>query len=163
MYTTREMQAEEGEAASAVAAFNQELQATTIRTTVNGDAKTLNDFLLEELQLAHTPGVTSLNFTTVPADSPELQHRLEEFAQMLERDKEELHNAWGVIIITQNQANLKRIDLFITWDEVKVEGGKPVKDDKGEPVLVLDKEGKPIRRINTKHIFIHQNAAYFSH
>jgi quinol-cytochrome oxidoreductase complex cytochrome b subunit len=163
MYATREIEAGSDEAVNAVGAFNKELKETTVTINKQGDTKTLDKLVMDELANGHIPGVTALNFTPIPSDAPQFKHVMQEFEQMLEDNNHELHNAWGAIVVTQNQANLKRLDVIITWDEVKVENGKPVLDDKGQPVLSVDKDGKPIRRINTSHIFIHQDSAYFTH
>jgi quinol-cytochrome oxidoreductase complex cytochrome b subunit len=146
-YTTREIEAGSEEASAAVSAFNEEMT-----TSVEG--------VISYLESQHLP-LASLRFNTVPADAPRLHHALQEFAELLEKEHVELHNAWGAIIITQNQPNLKRIDLVISWDEVQLEGGNPVLDANGQPILVLNENGEPNRRINGAHIFINENSAYF--
>ncbi len=152
MYTTREIEAGRDEATSAVAAFNQEIEQ-------NG----LKGELLLELQNTHYLPINNLNFVTIPADAPELYKVMEHFNKRLQQNQDELHNPWGAFIITQNQANMKRVDIIISWDEVLIENGAPVKDANGQPVLVLDAEGNPIRRQNIHHVFIHQDAGYFAH
>jgi ubiquinol-cytochrome c reductase cytochrome b subunit len=124
------------------------------------EATTPGEGVIVYLESQHLP-LGSLRFNTVPADAPELRHALQEFAELLEKEHVELHNAWGAIIITQNQPNLKRIDLVISWDEVQLQGGNPVLDENGQPILILDENGLPKRRINGAHIFINQNSAYF--
>jgi quinol-cytochrome oxidoreductase complex cytochrome b subunit len=163
MYTTREIEAGADNASSAVAAFNQEIKNTTV-FTADKQNETLEKQLMDTLASQHVPGLsTSANFTTVPVDAPELRHALAEFDKMLKDADEELYNAWGAVVITQNQNNLKRIDLVLSWDEVKVENGHPVLDDKGQPVLLRDANGNPIRQVKTDILFIHRDAAYFSH
>lgn len=152
MYTTREIEAGRDEAASAVAAFNQEIEQSGLEAE-----------LLLELQNTDYLPVNNLNFTTIPADAPELHNVMEHFTKRLRENRDELHNAWGAFIITQNQANMKRVDIVISWDEVQVENGAPVKDANGQPVLVLDADGNPIRGQNIHHLFIHQDAGYFAH
>ncbi len=152
MYTTREFEAEAGQQTAAVSAFNQEIEST------GQEAQVLN-----ELQNLDYLPVSSLNFATIPADAPELRRVIGEFAEMIKKDKDELANAWGGIIITQNQANLKRVDVIISWDTVLVEDGRPVKDENGEPVLVRDESGNVVRSQNIQHIFIHEDAGYFAH
>lgn len=152
MYTTREVEAGRGEAASAVAAFNQEIEQ-------NG----LERELLLELQNTDYLPINNLNFVTIPADAPELYKVMEHFNKRLQENRDELHNPWGAFIITQNQSNMKRVDIIISWDEVLIENGAPVKDANGQPVLLLDAEGNPIRRQNIHHVFIHQDAGYFAH
>lgn len=121
---------------------------------------TLSEELLSHLSAAHL-NVAALRFNPVPADAPELHHALEEFAHMIERENKELYNGWGTIIITQNQEDLKRIDLVIGWDEVLLENGVPVLDENGNPTPVLDANGNPIRRYSSEHVFINENSAYF--
>jgi hypothetical protein len=38
-----------------------------------------------------------------------------------------------------------------------------VLDADGQPVLVLGADGNPIRRYDTRHLFIHEAAGYFAH
>jgi quinol-cytochrome oxidoreductase complex cytochrome b subunit len=217
-YTTREIEAGPEEAASAVTAFNQELEAPIVVPTIvpteataepgaavaaeateiatsevtaeataestaiaeaataepQADATleataeaaatpepvTLTDTLIEYLGTQHLP-LAGLRFNTVPADAPELHHALQEFADLLEKENVELYNAWGAVIITQNQPGLKRLDLLIYWDEVQLKGGNPVLDANGQPIPVLDENGQPKRRVNSAHIFIDENSAYF--
>jgi ubiquinol-cytochrome c reductase cytochrome b subunit len=163
MYTTREIEAGSDNASSAVAAFNQEIKNTTV-FTADKKNQTLEAQMMDTLASQHIPGLSgSANFTTVPVDAPELRHALEAFAGMVKDADEELYNAWGAVVITQNQNNLKRIDLVLSWDEVKVENGHPVLDEKGQPVLLRDENGNPIRQVKTDSLFIHRDAAYFSH
>jgi hypothetical protein len=65
-YTTREFAAEEGDAEAAINAFNTEL-------TDSGELAEL----ITHLQAAHLD-VQALNFTSVPAGSPELRHVMED-------------------------------------------------------------------------------------
>ncbi len=148
-YTTREFAAEEGDAEAAVNAFNVELEET-------GQLEPL----LTTLEAGHLP-LSSLTFSTVPADAPELHHVMEEFHKRIASEQIELLNSWGIIIITQNQQNLKRIDLVINWQDVVLEDGRPVLDENGQPIPVVDEDGNPVRRSSTKHLFINENSAYF--
>ncbi|MCU0464254.1 MAG: cytochrome bc complex cytochrome b subunit [Anaerolineae bacterium] len=104
----------------------------------------------------------NLPFVAVPDNAPELLRALEFFHHELEENDQELYNAWGAVIVTQNQDGLKRLDVLISWDEVELtDTGAVVTGVDGEPVLVLDEEGNRIRRWSADHIFIHQNSAYF--
>ncbi len=151
MYTTRQIEAEEGQASAAVAAFNQEIAE-------NGRG----DLLFRELTGPDYLAISALNFTTVPADAPELLRVLERFDHELHLYKDELRNAWGGFIITQTQAGLKRIDSFIVWEEVVMQDNKVVYGTDGRPIPVLDENGRPVVRLNTEHIFIHENSQYFA-
>lgn len=128
-YTTREVLAEEGSENEVVAAFNEEIGA-------NGQL----EIILDHLARTQALPLSNLRFTSVPSDAPELRAVLEEFEHKLEAEDEELLNAWGGIIITQNQDDLKRIDLFIMWDQVQIEGGRVVLDENGDPIPVLATE-----------------------
>ncbi len=149
-YTTRQIEAEAGNGEEAVASFNQELEA-------GAGAERLNTTLIVGQHL----DVGSIRFNPVPADAAHLREVLVKFEELLEENNLELYNAWGAIIITQNQENLKRIDVVIEWDEVELEGGDAVLDSAGNPIVITDENGQPIRRISTKHIFINENSAYF--
>jgi hypothetical protein len=185
-YTTREIAAGAENADEAVAAFNEELEtplpATPAPTAVPAGAAaeataeaiaeataepaavpaeiTASEELLTYLETQHLE-LTSLRFTTVPADAPELHHALAEFQRRLENEHLELYNAWAGIIITQNQPGLKRIDLVIAWDEVQLQGGEVVLSPEGNPIPLLDENGNPKRRINSRHVFINEKSAYF--
>jgi quinol-cytochrome oxidoreductase complex cytochrome b subunit len=166
MYTTRQVEAEEGDVANVLNAFNAELALTFPGTvslpTVSYVDTTLADGLKNLLSLQSLP-VAGVNFRSIPTDAPELLNQLEFFADEIRKNEAYLHNGWGAFIITENQKNLKRIDLIISWDEVKVEGGRPVLDENGQPILNTDANGNPIRRYNTEHVFIHKDALYFAH
>ncbi|MCA9903592.1 MAG: cytochrome bc complex cytochrome b subunit [Anaerolineae bacterium] len=151
MYTTRQLEAEAGQESAVVSAFNQEIQE-------NGRGSLLFNDLTGNDHLA----INSLNFTTLPADATELRHALEFFEEELQNRKDELRNAWGGIIITQQQNGLKRLDSFIVWEEVAIENGKVVYGTDGQPVPVLDDSGQPVLRVNADHIFIHQDSQYFA-
>lgn len=148
-YTTREFAAEEGDAAAAINAFGAELEET-------GQLRELTD----HLGAAHLT-LPALSFSSVPADAPRLRHVMEDFHRMIAAENIELLNGWGVVIITQNQQDLKRIDVIINWQDIVLEDGRPVLDDNGQPIPVVDDNGRPVRRTSSKHIFISENSAYF--
>ncbi len=148
-YTTREVIAEEGNRTQAVEALNAEMEESG-----GGEA-------LATVLAAQHLVIPPVRFSPVPSDAPRLYAAMEAFQHMLEENNLELYNAVGSVIITQNQPGLKRIDLVIEWDEVELEGGDPVLDAQGNPILVMGEDGQPNRRVNTDHIFIHENAAYY--
>jgi ubiquinol-cytochrome c reductase cytochrome b subunit len=163
-YTTRQIVAEEDDpnnGSSAVAAFNQEVDTVQVPAATGG-TQTIEKLMTDTLALNFLP-VSSLNFTPIPADAPELRTAIADFQEMIDESGKELRNAWGTVIITQNQHNLKRVDVIITWDEVQLKDGFPVLDADGNSIPVLDENGNPIRRMNTDHIFIHQDGGYFAH
>jgi hypothetical protein len=154
MYTTREFEAEEGEAVNALAAFNTELNG--------GEYMVENGITLKSYMetVQHLP-LASMNFSPVPADATQLREVMEEFDHLLVENDNEMLNGWGVVIISEPQGNLKRVDVIISWDAVQIEGGKPVLDENGEPIPVLDANGNHVRRVNSQHIFIHRDTQYF--
>lgn len=166
MYVTREILAEPGNEASAIAAFNAEIEQPYVGTMSASNITTqpanLEEMIAAILEVNHQPA-GNINFSTLPTDAPELHKQMQFFAERIERDNEYLLNGWGAIIINNNQSDLRRIDLIISWDEVQVQNGRPVLDADGEPVASLDANGNPIRRFNTTHVFIHQDALYFAH
>ncbi len=141
VYTTREVDADDENADEAVAAFNQELGE-------NGVGEQLLSLLRDRDKL----NVQSLAFNTVPADAPELRAVLEEFDDLLEQYQRDLPNATGVIIVTQNQDNLKRVDSAIIWTPTAESLG--VEGDSAENL--------PPYQIQAEHIFIHENSQYFA-
>jgi hypothetical protein len=100
--------------------------------------------------------VNIIDFAPVPESAPRLLSVLEFFAEEIEHNSSELWNAWGAIVITEPQPNLRRLDVVLVWDEVVLENGRPVIDPAtGHPLLTGN------RRINSEHFFIHRNAEYF--
>jgi quinol-cytochrome oxidoreductase complex cytochrome b subunit len=153
MYTTRQFDAEPGDEANVVRAFNVELDNGNFR--VEG-----NQTLLQ--YLAGTPHLplSSLNFTVLPANT-HFGEALKKYNEMIHERSGELLNGWGFIIVSDWQQNLKRVDVVVSWDEVVLENGRPVLDANGNSIPVLDANGNRIRRVNSDHIYIHRNAQYF--
>lgn len=161
MYTTRQVSAEDGQELAAISAFNSEIDTLEVQTPT-GPA-TMQEMMKAEFEAQHLAVPADLTFTAVPADAPELLRQLEYFASRLEKENVELNDAWGGIIITQNQDGLRRIDLVISWNEVEIENGRPVMTADGQPQLVRTADGEPVRRIVTTHVFIHKDSGYFAH
>lgn len=136
MYSTREFAAEEGEGGNAIAALNEELGASELGEELAG----------------HLP-VTDVRFRPVPADAEQLRDAMEEFQHLIEQYDDELINGWGAVIITENQDNLRRVDVLVIWDEQAVVEGE-TEGDSEEAV-------ETIHRVSEKHIFVHRDAAYF--
>ena len=157
-YTTREFSVEdESEAVVAINALNEEVAMPS----VNG-VGTPEEAVLTYLELQQHLPLNSLNFVPVPANAPELREVVEEFEHELEVNEDELHNAWGLVVVTQIQDDLKRIDVLIYWQDVLMENGKVVYGEDGEPVLRLDEAGNPIPRMNGQYIYIHRDSQYFA-
>jgi ubiquinol-cytochrome c reductase cytochrome b subunit len=169
MYTTRQFEGDDPEAA--VEEFNTHLEET-------GQAEELT----AHLEVAHLR-LGNVSFRTVPADAPELEHALERLHHLLEDNRYELDEAWGSIIVTQNQENLKRVDVVLHWNEVETINGQPVFNSDGTPKLVLvsqpvtdetgaevvDANGQPqtqempSQRFDSVHIFINRESGYYAH
>lgn len=154
MYTTREFEAEEGDVTDVLAAFNTEINSGAY--SVEGGT-TVRDYMstIQFLPLA------SMTFTSVPSDATALREGMEFFERELETNRNELLNAWGLVVITEPQKDLKRVDVIVIWDEVQLQGGQPVLDENGQPIPILDENGDHIRRINSDHMFVHRDAQYF--
>lgn len=137
-----------------VAEFNTLIDETSIRTD-----------LIAQLNLAHLNNAQSyerIPFVVIPDSSPTLNAAIEEFHHLLEIESMELYNAHGMVIVTDNQAGLKRLDVLIQWEEVELnETGGVIVDDQGNPIPVLKDDGTPVYRWSSDHIFIHENSAYF--
>jgi len=151
MYTTREIEASSEDELAAVNAFNQQLQDEGAATAMQGYLKITPNWLT----------LGSVSFSSIPADAPELRFVMGQLDNYLQDNKNELYNAWGAIIITPYQADMKRVDVVLHWDEVNTVSGKPQLDANGQPVLTLDANGQPIPRFNSAHIFLHRDSQYF--
>ncbi|MEP6986336.1 MAG: cytochrome bc complex cytochrome b subunit [Chloroflexota bacterium] len=168
MYITRQIEGDPTDAANIVTAFSQEIAqpydgtiiSPAYTTGVANAKKTVADGLLDVLT-DQKLAVSATGFKPVPSDAPELLKVLHIFDDDVEANTGYLVNGWGAIVITQNQNNLKRADLVISWNEVQVEGGKPKLDANGKPILALDPNGKPIVLYKTDHVFIHKDSLYF--
>ncbi len=165
VYTTRQFEGTEEEADEIVAALNAELDSFSFQTLDadrNPQTTPLRDFISGQLGLTHSPVVgSSLRFSTVPAASPELIAVMEEFEHELEAEGEALHNAIGIIAISDVQGTLRRADVLIVWQEVELEGSKPVLDENGEPNPLFNEDGSPMMRIEEGHTFIHRDSSYY--
>jgi len=155
MYSTRQFDETDGTTAELFEEINAELNGGQF--AIEG-GQVLIDYLNSTV---HLP-ITNMTITPIPTDAPELLEGMEFFVHELEENSVELLNPWGLIIITEPQKDLKRVDVVVTWDEVEVEDGKPVLDENGEPIPVLDANGERIRRVNTSQMFIHRDTQYFA-
>ena len=158
-YTTEQLHHHDDMSANeTIAEFNAEVIA-------NGQFEQM----IQELKDQHVgANQLPLRFRTIPAaEAPTLMRVMEAFAHHLGAEPKELPNVWGALVITDNQASLKRLDWVVSWDSVLIEGGQVQLDDNGDPILVysdqVDAEGDPIpiRRIYSDHLFIHEASAYF--
>ncbi len=129
---------------------NEMIAQINAETAANGQfAQMIQELKDQHLGANQLP----LRFRSVPADeAPKLMQVMEEFAHHLDDVPEELPNVWGALVITDNQAGLKRLDWVVSWDTVLIEGGNVQLDEAGEPILVyateqatvVDSEGNPV-------------------
>ncbi len=151
MYSTREIDAEAGQEAAAIAALNAEIAE-------NGHMQLITNAL--STASANFSGTPS--FTLVPSDADELHKALEFFNERMHHDADELVNAWGGVIILEQQADLKRAMAFMIWNEVVFDNGRVAYGTDGEPILRLDENGQPVTRIAMDYVYIHRDAQYFA-
>jgi ubiquinol-cytochrome c reductase cytochrome b subunit len=149
-YATVQFSAEPGDEEGVLLAFNESLGAEH------------TEFILNYLDTVQHLPLGTLNFVPVPADAPKLLEGLHHFYEELHRNELELHNAWGSVIITEQQNGLRRVDVSIVWEDVMMSNGRPVLDANGQPQVILDENGNPVMRINSQHMFIHEDAQYFA-
>ena len=81
---------------------------------------------------------------------------------MCSSDLNELPEGWGAVIVSDVQDNLKRVDVILVWQEYENQNGRPILDENGRPTIILDESGNPVLRVNSQHIFIHENSQYFA-
>jgi hypothetical protein len=165
MYTTRQFEAEPGDEMGVIGAFNAELrQPLGAPVTVgNATVRTLEEFVvnyMETQQHLHLPA--GLNFVALPSDASQLNRVMAKFYHEIEAEHQELRDGWGGLIITDDQNGLKRMDIFIVWHEVEMQGGFPVLNANGESIPVLDENGNPVLRISSQRVYVHQDSQYFN-
>ncbi len=129
---------------------NEMIAQISAETAANGQfAQMIQELKDQHLGANQLP----LRFRSVPADeAPKLMQVMEEFAHHLDEVPQELPNVWGALVITDNQAGLKRLDWVVSWDTVLIEGGNVQLDDDGQPILVYatkqvavtDSDGNPV-------------------
>jgi hypothetical protein len=181
MYTTRQFEAEGGQAVDAVAALNSELDATIFTANEGKESAaeiSVRQLIEAGLTTANSPA-RSLLFRTIPSGSPELRRVIEEFYDEINHAGDELYNGWGGVVITDNQNNLKRVDVFIVWQALALEteideNGEeretniPLRDENGNVIPKLDAAGRPVFlyidsvKSLSRVTFVHRDSAYFS-
>lgn len=149
-YTTREIEAEPGQEEAAIAALNEELAGTEA-------GQALRTRLINTDNL----NVQDIRFTTIPSDATELRAVIEEWQELMAARTAELPDATGMVVITQTQDNLKRLDAVIMWREPAAavpESEQVAAEGEGEAA----EQPSEILRIEAQHVFIHQDAEYFA-
>ena len=121
-----------------------EMSANDMIAEINAETVASGQFaqMIQELKDQHVgANQLPLRFRSVPADeAPKLMQVMEEFSHHLDAAPDELPNVWGSLVITDNQASLKRLDWVVSWDSVLIEGGDVQLDEAGEPILVYATE-----------------------
>lgn len=164
-YTTVEFEPlEEGQTVRDVLAhFNEELNGSIYAPSVTGEnANTLNVLLDRRLTAGSFTSANVPRFSPIPANADTLRSVMHEFYELIEEEHDYLHNGWGAVIVTQNQDDLKRVDVIVSWDQVELtDTGAAQLDANGDPIPVFDPAGNPVRLFAYDYIFIHENASYF--
>lgn len=180
-YTT--LQFESTDPSEAIKAYNEELQNKQVFDTTQAapDGSTpgafINEYTLLKNQLLQTDhlDVNKMPKTVRVATDEELVKVLREFDEAMLDHPAELLNGRGIMVVSDYQTNLKRVDLVIIWDGVVIENGQAKLDDQGKPIPlylkdrngneILNADGSPIQetRIFSRHFYLHANSAYFGH
>lgn len=163
-YTTAQFEegAEGENARDILTRFNEELSTAIYIDTATQQPTTQTDMIEARLTSVHAINNNTPRFAPVPAASEQLERVMEQFHHLLEEESHELLNAWGAVIVSENQAGLKRVDVVISWDQVELtDTGAARLDAEGHPIPVLAEDGTPIRLWTTDYIFVHENASYF--
>lgn len=165
-YTTHELGADDP--TGAVNQFTAELFARQVFDASQGEnGVTISEYAFVENRLVTTDYLSAMpaSFRPVPDTSPALMRVLKVFEEDLYERALELPGAWGGIIITKAQEGLVRVDLVIVWDGVVIESGRVQVDENGQPLplMITDENGNQVRerRIYTRHLYLHEDAAYF--
>jgi hypothetical protein len=59
------------------------------------------------------------------------------------------------------QEGLKRVEIYIEWDQPLMEDGEVVMDEQGNLVLATDEDGNPIRMNSGKAVYVSADSGYF--
>jgi hypothetical protein len=184
-YTTLQLESDNPRAA--VEEFNEEMAGRIVWDPNQEGGKFVTEYDFVEFRLTSTDHLINMpaSFRTVPDDAPQLYSVLKTFAHELEERHGELPGARGMIVVSDYQPGLRRVDMAIIWDGVEIENGRAKLDETGNPIpllvrdaegnvrmmqdadgnVLLDEAGNPIpvqeRRIYTRHIYLHVDSAYF--
>jgi ubiquinol-cytochrome c reductase cytochrome b subunit len=140
-YTTFQFEGDDPQ--RAVAEFNARINAAdTVAIAEDGDDDGVNEWAFETpfghlradlIDLGHIDAnKVPAEFRVVPDDSPTLLHVLEEMHDRIEANSDELQDAWGALIVSENQEGLRRLDLIIFWNGVLIENGVVERGADGE-------------------------------
>ncbi len=125
-----------------------DMSAAELIAEINAETQANGQFtqMLDELKNQHvSANQLPLRFRTIPEDeAPKLMQVMKEFEHHLAQEPVELPNVWGALVITDNQAGLKRLDWVVSWDSVLIEGGEVMMDDAGDPIINYATEEMPM-------------------
>jgi hypothetical protein len=158
IYTTQQISEDEREGIEGIVAFNEELE-----TGVGEQIKSY----LETTDHLHLPG-EGLAAAAIPADAPRLYEAMEDFEHAINSFEGSIPGAEGLVIVTQTQANLKRIDVVLLWPnpaapaEAAVEATVEATVEAEATESAETTPAIPAYLIATRHIFIHEDAEYFA-
>lgn len=107
---------------------------------------TTYDLLVDDLNLAHlAPSDIPENFREVPQDAPVLHEVLDELGHEIHEREDQLPDGFGVMVVSNIQDGLRRVDLAIGWQGVAVEQEAVVMDENGNPIeLIYRLNGDPL-------------------
>ncbi len=101
--------------------------------------------------------------SAVPEDAPELLAVMREFQSLIKNHGEDLPNGWGALNILDWQDGLKRVQIYIEWDQPVVdEDGNIVRDDAGNVIVETDENGNPVRVNSGKVVYVNEASNYFT-
>ncbi|MBN1965174.1 MAG: cytochrome b N-terminal domain-containing protein [Anaerolineae bacterium] len=117
---------------------------------------------LTALYEAEGRNMRRFTISSVPEDAPGLLAVLEEFNHLIEQYSYELPNAWGMLIVSDAQTDLRRVEIYIEWDTPAVdEEGNQVRDADGNIVVQTDENGEPLRSNSGKAVYVHADSGYY--
>jgi ubiquinol-cytochrome c reductase cytochrome b subunit len=106
--------------------------------------------------------MTLFTIGAVPQESPRLLAVIDEYAHLLETLGRDLPNAWGMLVIQDWQANLKRVEIYMEWDapEIDPDGGY-LRDAAGNVIIRTDENGVPVRATSGKAVYVSAASGYY--
>ncbi len=148
LYTTAQLHGDDPMAA--IEQFHAEINEprTIMQEDANGEmveTEVTTNGQLVNVMVANSFGVSpgsTLTFTPVSADAPQLEHAVEELEHLIE-EFDDLENAFGIIAIQQDQDNVRRADVIVSWETINEETGEVT------------------RSYNSTYTYIHENSEWF--
>jgi ankyrin repeat protein len=134
----------------------------------NGNPRMI-DLLLKagaDANIADVNGTTVLMIAATSGNPEAIQALLKNGASVNAQEKQNGQTALMFAAWENRGAAIRALasagaDMSVTTKTMKLE--RETLDENGNPIPVLDENGNPIRRVNTDHIFIHEDSGYFAH